>query len=97
MSEEKKEKTAEEKKTPKFEEKLVKTEHSIKLNGKELNYTAVAGTIVLYDEEDKKAPQPKGEIFYIAYTLNGVKDLKSRPITFSFNGPFLSSIIPLSI
>ncbi len=75
------------------QEKRVETQHSIKLHGKKIDYTAVAGTIVLYDEEDKKAPQPKGEIFYIAYTVNNVKDNKTRPVTFSFNGgPGSSSV-----
>ena len=78
---------------PKFEEQKVETQHEIKLNGKKLSYTAVAGTIVLHDEEDKKAPQPKGEIFYIAYTLNNGKKKEKRPITFSFNGgPGSSSV-----
>ena len=76
-----------------IQEKRVETQHSIKLHGKKIDYTAVAGTIVLYDEEDKKAPQPKGEIFYIAYTVNDVKDNKTRPVTFSFNGgPGSSSV-----
>ncbi|MEM9773909.1 MAG: peptidase S10, partial [Chloroflexota bacterium] len=83
----------EKKEAPKFEEKRVVTQHEIKLNGKKLSYTAVAGTIVLHDEEDKKAPQPKGEIFYIAYTLNSSKKNEKRPITFSFNGgPGSSSV-----
>lgn len=82
-----------EKPVSKPEDKRVITKHSIKLNGKKINYTAEAGTIIIYDEEDKKAPQPKGEIFYIAYTVDDPKEKKNRPITFSFNGgPGSSSV-----
>lgn len=92
-SETKNQNEEQEDKKPPIKEKRVETKHSIKLNGKKLNYTAVAGTIVIHDEEDKKAPQPKGEIFYIAYTVNDPKNKKARPVTFSFNGgPGSSSV-----
>lgn len=78
---------------PRVSEKRVETQHTMQLHGKEISYTAVAGTIVIHDEEDKKSPQPKGEIFYIAYTLNDSENKKARPITFSFNGgPGSSSV-----
>jgi carboxypeptidase C (cathepsin A) len=70
------------------EEKLVRTEHSISIDGKEIKYEAVAGTILLRDEEDK----PTASIFYIAYTRKDV-ELSDRPLTFSFNGgPGSSSV-----
>ena len=63
-------------------EELVKTQHTVSINGQKLDYTAVAGTILLRDNEDK----PTAAIFYIAYTKDAVKDLAHRPVTFSFNG-----------
>lgn len=63
-------------------EELVTSQHSLTINGQKLDYTAVAGTILLRDNEDK----PAATIFYIAYTKDGVADLGRRPVTFSFNG-----------
>ena len=70
-------------------EELISSRHSATINGQKLDYTAVAGTILLRDNEDK----PTAAIFYIAYTKDGEKDLARRPITFSFNGgPGASSV-----
>jgi carboxypeptidase C (cathepsin A) len=74
---------------PKVEEKTSKTEHSIQINGQTINYTAVAGTMLLKKEDGT----PTASIFYIAYTKNDVPDLSRRPITFAFNGgPGSSSV-----
>ncbi|MXV78648.1 peptidase S10 [Candidatus Poribacteria bacterium] len=63
------------------------------MNGKELNYTATTGTLVLKEETDKEGEKPKASIFFIAYTLDDVKDTSKRPVTFSFNGgPGSSSV-----
>ena len=65
------------------------TRHSITLGGRELRYTATAGTVILKEEDGT----PKASVFYIAYTLDGVKDPAQRPLTFSFNGgPGSSSV-----
>ena len=73
---------------PAAEEKSSKTNHTIHVNGQELRYTAVAGTLLLKKEDGK----PKASIFYIAYTLDGADPAK-RPLTFTFNGgPGSSSI-----
>lgn len=70
-------------------EKKVESKHRITLDGQKIDYTAVAGTIMLRDAEDK----PTAEIFYIAYTRDGMEDLSRRPVTFSFNGgPGSSSV-----
>ena len=58
------------------------TKHSGTFGGKELKYTATAGTVVI----SKKEKDPKASMFHVAYTLDGVKDPKTRPITFCFNG-----------
>ncbi len=76
-------------KPPKPKEVHVKTHHSVTINGEKLNYTAVAGTILLRDAEQK----PSASVFYIAYTKDGVEDWSKRPVTFSFNGgPGSSSV-----
>ncbi|MEI6785844.1 MAG: peptidase S10 [Verrucomicrobiota bacterium] len=70
-------------------EELVKTQHSVTINGQKLDYTAVAGTILLRDNEDK----PTAAIFYLAYTRDDARDPARRPVTFSFNGgPGASSV-----
>ena len=70
-------------------EELVKTQHSVTIEGQKVSYTAVAGTILLRDNEEK----PTAAVFYLAYTKDDVHDLTRRPITFSFNGgPGASSV-----
>ncbi|MBI3414695.1 MAG: peptidase S10 [Verrucomicrobia bacterium] len=71
------------------DEKNVESKHAFSLNSQKLEYTARAGTIFLRDRENK----PTAEIFYIAYTKDGVTNLAARPVTFSFNGgPGSSSV-----
>lgn len=91
MSEEKNE-TKNEKVTPSpIEEITSQTEHSVILNGEEINYTVTTGTIILKEEDVEEGEKQKASIFYIAYTK---KDENSdRPLTFSFNGgPGSSSV-----
>ncbi|QIF05093.1 peptidase S10 [Roseimicrobium sp. ORNL1] len=65
------------------------TKHTIVLSGVRMEYTATAGTLPIRDAEGKT----KAEIFYIAYTKDGLNDLSQRPVTFSFNGgPGSSSV-----
>ena len=75
-----KDKDKDEKKAP--QDKVSRTQHSITLGGQKIAYTATAGTLVLADEEGKA----KASFFYIAYTKDGVKDPRERPVTFSYNG-----------
>ena len=79
------------------EDQLSVTNHSITLDGRRIDYTVTAGTLVLkeeYQEEGKAAdPKAKAAIFFVAYVLDGVEDKNSRPLTFSFNGgPGSSSV-----
>jgi carboxypeptidase C (cathepsin A) len=67
---------------PPLEEKSSVTRHSLTLDGKAYPYTATAGTLLLRNDEGTVT----ASVFYIAYTLDGVKDPASRPVTFSFNG-----------
>ena len=65
------------------------TKHQIQLDGKTLKYTATVGWYILKDGED----EPIARFGYTAYTMDGVKDLARRPVTFAFNGgPGSSSI-----
>lgn len=85
MTEEEK-KDEETKEKPKVEDQLVQTQHSVKIGGKTVKYTATAGTMVLREEDDEKGEhEPKASIFYVAYTVDP-KNGKARPLTFSFNG-----------
>lgn len=96
MPEEKKDIKPEEKKEEKPvmpEEKTSVTEHSIVVNGKTLEYTVTAGTMLLKAEDEKEGEKPKATVFYVAYTLKGEEDAAKRPLTFSFNGgPGSSSV-----
>ncbi len=68
--------------TPVPPEKTSVTTHDITLDGKTLKYTATAGNLLIRDEEN----QPNASFFYVAYMLDGVSDLRTRPVTFLYNG-----------
>ncbi|MFO7971608.1 MAG: hypothetical protein R6U40_07640 [Desulfobacterales bacterium] len=57
------------------------TQHSVQINGQSVKYTATAGTMPIIEDGKVMA-----SMFYVAYTRDGVKNPKSRPIVFSFNG-----------
>jgi len=59
----------------------VVTHHQISVNGKSLSYTATAGRLPLKRADGKI----EGEMFFVAYTLDG-QDAGKRPLTFAFNG-----------
>ncbi len=93
----KEEKKKEEKPTPK--DNLVESKHSIKIGGKEIKYTVIAGTMVMKEEvppeqaKESEGEKPKSQFFFVAYTKDDVEDKSKRPITFSFNGgPGSSSV-----
>lgn len=70
-------------------ERLSTTQHTINVRGQSLAYTATAGTLVLRKEDEK----PLASVFFVAYTLDGVTDQRTRPVTFAFNGgPGSSSV-----
>ena len=87
------EKQPEEKKEEKLESNLpdapIETKHQIKVGSKTLKYTATTGMMPLKNEEGNH----HANIFYVAYTLDGVKDTANRPLCFVFNGgPGSSSV-----
>ncbi len=57
------------------------THHTLTLNGDVVAYVARAGTITLYNKNFR----PTADIFFTAYTKEGV-DPARRPITFFYNG-----------
>ena len=67
---------------PLTEEKPVVTKHSMPLNGRTLNYTATAGFMPLKNDQG----EIEANLFYVAYTLDGVQDVAKRPLLFAFNG-----------
>ena len=68
--------------TPIPPEKSSATQHELSLGGQTLRYMATAGTLLIDDNED----QPNASVFYVAYTLDGVAELRTRPVTFLYNG-----------
>jgi Carboxypeptidase C (cathepsin A) len=56
------------------------TQHTGRIAGRNLKYTAVAGTLTLQDDDGK----PTASMFYVAYLL-GSGDSR-RPVTFFYNG-----------
>jgi len=58
------------------------THHSVAIDGREIPYSATAGTVTLRDEEGT----PTAEVFYIAYARDGVESPEKRPVTFAYNG-----------
>ena len=63
------------------EEPLSITRHSVKLNGKNLNYTTKAGYLPIRDDSGKL----RAHIFFAAYEID-LPDKSQRPITFAYNG-----------
>ena len=59
---------------------FVVRQHSAVVQGKTLNYTTTTGLMTV------ETAGGACEIFFMAYTLDGVEDLASRPVTFAFNG-----------
>jgi carboxypeptidase C (cathepsin A) len=74
---------------PAPEEVLSSTSHQVVIGGETVRYTATAGNYVLAEEDGT----PKANVFFIAYTRDGVDDPRQRPVLFSFNGgPGSSSV-----
>ncbi len=85
---------------PEPEDRIVETEHVMKIDGKDVRYTVTTGTIVLREEMERpkgegesEGEKPRARVFFVAYTRKGVDDPGKRPVTFSFNGgPGSSSV-----
>lgn len=57
------------------------TQSTVTVEGKRINYQAVAGTLILKNEDDK----PTCSMFYVAY-FKADEDATQRPVTFIYNG-----------
>lgn len=56
--------------------------HSVSINGRQIPYTATAGTLTLRDDEGK----PIASMYYVAYVADRGKGDAERPVTFMYNG-----------
>ena len=98
MAEDKKKSEEKKEDKPFPTDNIVETKHSVRIGGKTIKYTVTTGTIVMKEEthdkdKDAEVEKPRAQIFFIAYTMDGVKNKAKRPITFSFNGgPGSSSV-----
>jgi carboxypeptidase C (cathepsin A) len=63
------------------EEKISQTMHVTRLDGREVRYTAAAGTLPIRADDGKVA----GRMFFVAYTKDA-EDPRSRPVSFLYNG-----------
>jgi carboxypeptidase C (cathepsin A) len=72
---------SEEKVEEKEEPMHFESQGSVRIDGKKIDYTATAGTLVMKNEKD----EPIAQFGYTAYVQNG-KDKGSRPILFAYNG-----------
>ena len=71
------------------EKPLVVTHRTINIGGKPVAYAATVGTLTVNKRDEK----PGANVFFMAYTQDGIKDLSARPVTFVFNGgPGSSSV-----
>src|SRR5213080_4641164 len=63
------------------EEKISQTTHTMRLDGREIKYTATAGTLAIRLDNGRVAAR----MFFVAYTKDG-DDVKTRPVSFLYNG-----------
>ncbi|MFD1096305.1 S10 family peptidase [Salegentibacter chungangensis] len=60
----------------------VTTEHSVNINGNNIDYTATTGMQPLWNDDR----EPIASLFYTYYQKKGVKNTENRPLVISFNG-----------
>src|SRR5438552_1744545 len=63
------------------EDKVAQTSHTIRIDGREIRYTATAATLPIRLDDGKIAAR----MFFVAYTRDG-EDAKTRPVSFLYNG-----------
>jgi len=64
-----------------LDDKASQTSHAMRLDGRDIKYTATAGTIPIRLDDGKVAAR----MFFVAYTKDG-EDAKTRPVSFLYNG-----------
>lgn len=63
------------------EEKVSQTSHTLRLDGRDIRYTATAGTLPIRLDNGQVAAR----MFFVAYSKEG-ENVKTRPIAFLYNG-----------
>jgi carboxypeptidase C (cathepsin A) len=63
------------------EEKISQTSHTVRMDSRDLKYTATAGTLPIRLDNGQVAAR----MFFVAYTKDG-EDVKTRPVSFLYNG-----------
>src|SRR3954463_16212089 len=63
------------------EEKVSQTSHTVRLDGRDIKYTAPAGTLPIRGDDGKV----QARMFFVAYTKDG-DDARTRPVSFLYNG-----------
>ncbi len=66
---------------PVVDRKPSQTSHSVRIDGRDIKYTATAGTLPIRLDDGKVSAQ----MFFVAYTKDG-EDPKTRPVSFVYNG-----------
>ena len=61
---------------------MVVSQHSVTINGKNINYTTQTGTQPVWNKSGKAV----AGLFYTYYKRNDVKNVENRPLIISFNG-----------
>ncbi len=61
---------------------MVVSNHSVTINGKNINYTAQTGTQPVWNEKGI----PVASLFYTYYKRDDIKNTENRPLVVSFNG-----------
>ncbi len=67
---------------PPAKEQWSVTEHTIRVGGQVIPYTATAGTTLLKNGKG----EPIGLMYSVAYTRSDIKDRSTRPLAFLYNG-----------
>ncbi|WP_324081169.1 S10 family peptidase [Geomonas sp.] len=67
---------------PTSQSKTFITRHQVRIDGKELSYTATAGELPIQTE----AGETEARMFYVAYQAESKERSKRRPLLFVFNG-----------
>jgi carboxypeptidase C (cathepsin A) len=63
------------------EEKISQTTHVVRIDGREIKYTATVGTLPIRLDDGAVAAR----MFFVAYTKDG-EDARTRPVSFLYNG-----------
>src|SRR5580765_6021922 len=66
-----------------LDDEIVTTKHQVTVAGRVLKYTARAGRLPILDNQTGEV---HANMFFIAYTLDTLPNVRPRPLTFLWNG-----------